>query len=119
MVFSILKFFTQLSFTLFKRGKGVFKILFFVDNFIRLFAMTLLIPIFFRWLNWGNFLVSLGFILGAIIDIEDFVSSMGLAKFQEWNLVPQIYLNNSRIGFLKIILLALSIRALILSNFSW
>ena len=30
-----------------KRGKGVFKFLFVIDDFIRLFTMTILIPLFF------------------------------------------------------------------------
>jgi len=36
--------------------------------------MTLLIPIFFSWLGFGNTLITLGVILGLIIDIHDFIT---------------------------------------------
>lgn len=60
---------------LFKRGRGLFKFLFVIDDFFRLFTMTFLFPIFFSWLKLGKIGVILGVILGLVIDIHDFMIS--------------------------------------------
>ena len=65
-----------------KRGKGLFKFLFVIDDFIRLFTMTILIPIFFSKLGFGTLLVNAGLILGLVIDIHDFMGS-GLHLFEK------------------------------------
>lgn len=72
-----------MAYHIIRRGRGIFKILFVIDDFIRLFAMTLLIPIFFTALGGGPFIRTLGVILGAIIDIQDFVADAGIAKFKD------------------------------------
>ena len=72
-----------MAYHIIRRGRGIFKILFVIDDFIRLFAMTLLIPMFFSWLGGGPFLRILGVILGAIIDIQDFIADAGVAKFDD------------------------------------
>ena len=64
-----------------RRGQGIFKILFVIDDFIRVFTMTILIIIFFTWLRFPQFLVFLGAMLGLIIDIQDFLEDNELAKF--------------------------------------
>ena len=64
-----------------KRGKGVFKFLFVIDDFIRLFTMTILIPLFFAKWGFGPFLVNAGLILGLVIDIHDFMDG-GLHIFE-------------------------------------
>ncbi|MBN2367466.1 hypothetical protein JXC34_00480 [Candidatus Woesearchaeota archaeon] len=80
MINSILSVIGNMAIHLVRRGKGIFKILFFVDDFFRLFTMTILIPIFFNWLGFGNFLVQLGLVLGIIIDVHDFISEFGIGK---------------------------------------
>ena len=68
---------------LFSRGRGIFKFLFVIDDFFRLFTMTILIPIFFHWVGFGKFIINLGVILGIIIDVHDFMSDAGFAKLQD------------------------------------
>ena len=68
---------------LFKRGRGIFKFLFVIDDFFRLFTMTILIPIFFTWLGFGKIIVNLGIILGIVIDVHDFMADAGFAKLSE------------------------------------
>jgi len=63
---------------IFHRGKGIFKFLFVIDDFFRLFTMTILIPVLFKFFNFGDLLISLGAILGIIIDIHDFLEQAGV-----------------------------------------
>lgn len=60
---------------LFKRGKGLFKALFVIDDFLRIFTMTLLIPLGFSLLGLGKTFIVLGVLLGLVIDIHDFITS--------------------------------------------
>ncbi len=60
---------------LFKRGRGIFKFLFVIDDLFRIFTMTLLIPILFDWIGLNDTFIALGVILGLVIDIHDFVTS--------------------------------------------
>ena len=83
MVVSIIKVITGMFMQLFKRGRGIFKFLFVIDDFFRLFTMTILIPIFFSWLGFGIFIINLGIVLGIVIDVHDFMSGAGLAKLNE------------------------------------
>jgi hypothetical protein len=64
-----------------RRGKGIFKILFFIDDFIRVFTMTILFIILCTWLNLPRFLLFLGGMLGLVIDIQDFIEDNEIAKF--------------------------------------
>ena len=77
MAFTLL---AQIAAHIVRRGSGLFKILFIIDDFFRLFTMTILIPIFLSWLGFGNLLVTIGVILGLVIDIHDFISEFGVAK---------------------------------------
>lgn len=86
MIGKIIELFANLIFILFRRGTGFFKFLFVIDDFFRLFTMTILIPIFFRWLHFGDTLVTLGVILGIVIDIHDFISEYGIAKIEDGNI---------------------------------
>ena len=76
----IIKIFGQMISHIFRRGRGVFKLLFVIDDFIRLFTMTILIPIFFSWLGFGSTLRIAGTILGLVIDVHDFITEFGKAK---------------------------------------
>jgi len=83
MIAQILALFANIAFHLFRRGRGIFKFLFIIDDFFRIFTMTILIPIFFRWLKFGEPLLTMGVILGIIIDLHDFISEYGIAKIDE------------------------------------
>jgi hypothetical protein len=65
---------------IFRRGRGIFKFLFVIDDFFRLFTMTILIPVLFNFLNFGSLLVSLGAALGIIIDVHDFLEQAGVVS---------------------------------------
>ncbi len=78
---TVLQFFLALIQHLIRRGKGIFKILFFIDDFIRVFTITILLIIFFTWLRFPHFIVVLGALLGLVIDIQDFIEDNELAKF--------------------------------------
>jgi hypothetical protein len=64
-----------------RRGSGIFKILFFIDDFIRVFTMAILFIILLTWLKFPQFLIILGGLLGLVIDIQDFIEDNELAKF--------------------------------------
>lgn len=78
MLDKILALVVNIITVLFRRGSGLFKLLFVIDDFFRVFTMTILIPIFFTWLNLPQLLVTLGVILGLVIDIHDFISQYGI-----------------------------------------
>ena len=80
MVFKIFNVLSNMFLHIMKRGKGVFKILFMIDDFFRLFTMTIIIPIFFNWIGFGKIMVNLGVVLGLVIDVHDFVTDMGIGK---------------------------------------
>lgn len=65
---------------IFRRGHGILKLLFVIDDFFRIFTMTILIPIFFNWLKLGQIIISLGLLLGLVIDMHDFIAEMGIGK---------------------------------------
>lgn len=65
---------------LIRRGKGVFKILFIIDDFFRLFTMTILFSVLFNWLNVNTYILVLAVILGVIIDVHDFLSDMKIVR---------------------------------------
>jgi hypothetical protein len=64
-----------------RRGSGIFKFLFMIDDFFRVFTMTILFTIFFTWLGLGRILITLGALLGLIIDVQDFIAENEIAKF--------------------------------------
>ena len=80
VLMAIGKTITRMVTHVFRRGKGLFKILFAIDDFIRLFTMTILLPIFFTWLNLGPTGRVIGVILGMIIDVHDFITEFGQGK---------------------------------------
>ena len=82
MALYILKIFFRMFKHLFRRGRGIFKFLFAIDDFFRIFTMTIIIPIFFNWLNFSVMFIVLGAVLGLIIDVHDFISQMGVAKIE-------------------------------------
>ncbi|NTV24052.1 MAG: hypothetical protein HGA85_06820 [Nanoarchaeota archaeon] len=63
-----------------RKGKGIFKVLCMIDYFFRFFTRSILIHLLFSWLKLPSFVVILGFLLGAIIDIQDFMAEMGIRK---------------------------------------
>ena len=65
---------------LFRRGSSIFKLLFIIDDFFRVFTMTILIPLLISWLKLGPVFIVLGTLLGLAIDIHDFIEEMGVAK---------------------------------------
>lgn len=70
---------------LLRRGKGIFKILFTVDDFIRLAAMTLAFSIIAKVLNLGNLATMALVLLGVAIDLHDFLydHKIGKIEFEE------------------------------------
>ena len=67
--------------TIVRRGSGLFKILFVIDDFIRIFTMTILFIIGLTALKMPQFLIFIGAMLGLVIDIQDFIEDNELAKF--------------------------------------
>jgi hypothetical protein len=57
-----------------RRGHGVFKLLFVIDDFIRLFAMTLLFGMLAWRFNASGFLTVALVGLGIFIDMHDFLT---------------------------------------------
>ena len=74
LIFSIIE-------RIFRRGRGIFKFLFVIDDFFRIFTMTILIPIFFSLFSSNSVLTILGVLLGLVIDIQDFITEFGVGKF--------------------------------------
>ena len=65
---------------IFRRGTGVFKLLFAVDDSIRLFTMTLLFWLGLSLLGAGRTVIMAGVILGMIIDAHDLVDALQKGK---------------------------------------
>lgn len=63
------------------RGTGIFKILFVIDDFLRVFTMTILFIIVSNWLKFPTVIMFLLAILGLVIDIQDFIEDNEFAKF--------------------------------------
>ena len=59
---------------IFRRGRGIFKILFVIDDFIRVFTMTLIVPYFFSLISNNSLLIVSGVLLGIVIDVQDFIT---------------------------------------------
>jgi hypothetical protein len=76
----MIRLLTNLAIHLFRRGRGLFKFLFVIDDFIRVFAIVILLPMLISWLGLGKFYLIIGIILGIIIDIHDFVTEFGPGK---------------------------------------
>ncbi|MFH0876078.1 MAG: hypothetical protein V1859_09140 [archaeon] len=76
----ILKIMIKIVATMFRRGVGLFKFLFVIDDTLRIFTMTLLFPILFSWLGFGRIPVIAGTILGLIIDVHDLMEDYGIGK---------------------------------------
>jgi hypothetical protein len=77
----ILKLLAAIAQFIFRRGTGLFKFLFVIDDFIRVFTMTFLFMILFTWLRAHYIVVTAFALLGLVIDLHDFISDNELAKF--------------------------------------
>jgi hypothetical protein len=64
-----------------RRGHGLFKALFVIDDFIRVFTMTILFIIMSSWLRFPTVIMFLLAMLGLVIDIQDFIEDNEFAKF--------------------------------------
>ncbi len=73
-IIAVLKFITR-------RGHGLFKLLFVIDDFIRVFTMTILFIILSSWLHLPTAIMFLLAMLGLVIDIQDFIEDNEFAKF--------------------------------------
>jgi hypothetical protein len=80
MLKTIVKLISLMISRIFRRGRGIFKILFVIDDFIRLFTMTLIIPYIFSLITSNQILIVLGVVLGLVIDVHDFISEFGEGK---------------------------------------
>ncbi len=78
----LIKLFSSMISHLFRRGKGLFKFLFVIDDFIRLFTMTIIIPNLLMMINAGRALVISGLLLGLVIDLQDYISEYGVGKME-------------------------------------
>lgn len=76
----MIKLLANLSVFIFRRGQGLFKFLFVIDDFIRVFAIAILLPMLMSWLGLSKAFQIAGFILGIIIDMQDFVTEFGPGK---------------------------------------
>lgn len=82
LLISLVKFKIKLVNHLMRRGKGIFRFLFWIDDFIRLLAMTLFFILLSKMLNLGSVLTAIFVGLGAIIDVHDFLSDNSIGKFE-------------------------------------
>ncbi len=64
-----------------RRGNGIFKFLFVIDDFLRVFTMTILLIIVSNWLKFPTAIMFLLAMLGLVIDIQDFLQDNEFAKF--------------------------------------
>ncbi len=80
ILISITRILANVAAHLFRRGRGIFKFLFFIDDFIRLFTMTILTPMFFSWLGFQGYIITLATVLGIVIDLHDIISDYGIGK---------------------------------------
>ncbi|MBI2133821.1 hypothetical protein HYU11_04020 [Candidatus Woesearchaeota archaeon] len=65
---------------IFRRGTGIFKLLFAIDDLIRLFTMTLVFFLGLTILDAGQTLMMLGVGLGLVIDIHDIFDDLKSGK---------------------------------------
>ncbi|MBD3204066.1 hypothetical protein GF327_07245 [Candidatus Woesearchaeota archaeon] len=82
MAKSIIRIISMMISHIFRRGHGVFKILFVIDDFIRLFTMTIIIPYVFSLISSSKLLIYSGILLGMIIDVHDFVTEFSEGKIK-------------------------------------
>jgi hypothetical protein len=77
----ILKLIIAIAQFITRRGTGLFKALFVIDDFIRVFTMTILFIILSSWLRFPTIIMFLLAMLGLVIDIQDFIEDNEFAKF--------------------------------------
>ncbi|MEM4397423.1 MAG: hypothetical protein QW757_02230 [Candidatus Woesearchaeota archaeon] len=81
----IVRFFIRFSIKLVKyfsrHGKTPLKFLFWVDDIIRLFTMTIIFYLLAIIFKLSTFWTIVLFILGLIVDFHDFVSQSSIGKF--------------------------------------
>ncbi|NTV23043.1 MAG: hypothetical protein HGA85_01545 [Nanoarchaeota archaeon] len=61
----------------FRRGVGIFRLLFTIDDFFRMMTLTILLPVFANWLGFPNVLVLLALVIGLAMDVYDFAKEIG------------------------------------------
>ena len=96
----MIKLLANLSVFLFRRGHGLFKFLFVIDDFIRVFAIAILLPILMNWLGLSKVFLIIGFIIGIIIDMQDFVTEFGPGKTISKN---DLWVIREKYGWFKIL----------------
>ncbi len=65
---------------IFRRGTGAFKLLFAIDDLIRLFTMTLVFLLGLSLINTPRPIVMAGIALGLIIDLHDLIDALHKGK---------------------------------------
>ena len=65
---------------IFREKNGLSAFIFAIHDLIQIAAMAILIPLFLNWIRLGQPFLSLGVLLGIIIDIHDFTTEFGSGK---------------------------------------
>ena len=73
-------FFAKFLGLVFRRGTGIFKLLFAVDDLVRLFAMTMLFFLCLKLLQASDAILLAGVALGLVIDIHDIIDDLKTGK---------------------------------------
>jgi hypothetical protein len=61
----------------FRRGVGLFRLLFVIDDMFRLITLSILLPVFINWLGFHRIFVLIAFAVGLVLDIYDFAKEVG------------------------------------------
>jgi hypothetical protein len=72
--------FAKIAAYMLRRGHGIFKWLFVIDDFIRLFTMTMFFPLVFSFIGLKGGFITFGVILGLIIDAHDLLTDFGVGR---------------------------------------
>ncbi|MEM3374302.1 MAG: hypothetical protein QXE31_03710 [Candidatus Woesearchaeota archaeon] len=80
IIADLIKFKIKFIAYLARHSKKSFKFLFWIDDFIRIFAMTILFMLIARILNLNALFSTILFFIGVIVDIEDFINNKGIGK---------------------------------------
>ena len=65
---------------IFRRGTGIFRLLFAVDSLIRLFTMTLVFFFLLSAMDASKIVVLLGSLFGLVIDVHDIFDNLKSGK---------------------------------------
>lgn len=88
---------------LFLRGKGLFKLLYVIDDFFRFIMFTILFPLFTKWLNLGKPWFILALVIGIFLDLLDFYNELGTGMQLSLNVFSFKSIFQSKGGFMKLI----------------